>query len=213
MKLLLVEADPYVSSWFKKVLDSAGFDVDVAAPGGDVAPTHYPVVMLGPHVGPSERASVMQSFQERAGAAMPLLWIAPPNGNGESGLSRDYLFDALQVEALAARFQALARLKRGDLGAVLRVGNLIVDSAQRQVMVGRKATFFPPAEVIVLAMLIQRDGKIVSKRLIETRLYGTTGEKANAAEVCIHRLRKRLAATEANVRIHTIRGLGYYVGA
>jgi two-component system response regulator TctD len=212
MKLLLVEADPYVSSWFKKVLDTAGFEVDVAGPGADVALTHYPVVMLGPHVGAAARASLIQSFHERAGGTMPLLWIAPPNGNGESALSRDYLFEALQIEALAARFQALAKLKRGDLAALLRVGNVTVDSAQRQVVIGRKATFFPPAEVMVLAMLMQREGKIVPKQLIETRLYGTMGEKANAAEVCIHRLRKRLAATDANVRIHTIRGLGYFVG-
>lgn len=211
MKLLLVEADPYVSSWFKKVLDTAGFEVDVASPGSDVALTHYPVVMLGPHVGTSERASLLQAFQERPGATMPLLWIAPPNGHGENALSRDYLFEALQIEALAARFQALAKLKRGDLGAVLRVGNVTVDSAQRQVMIGRKATFFPAADVIILAMLMQREGKIVPKQLIETRLYGTMGEKANAAEVCIHRLRKRLAASDANVKIHTIRGLGYFV--
>lgn len=213
MKLLLVEADPYLSFWFKKVLDTAGFDVDVA-PGADAAKTaaqaHYPVVMIGPHLAADDRASLLRAFQDRAG---PLLWIAPPNGHAEHGSPRDYLFDTLQVQALAARFQALAKLKRGDLGSVLRVGNITVDGASRQVVIARKAASLPAAEVVVLAMLMQREGRIVPKRLIETRLYGTTGEKsANAAEVCVHRLRKRLVAMAANVQIRTIRGLGYFIG-
>jgi len=213
MKLLLVETDPYLSFWFKKVLDTAGFDVDVA-PGIDAAksaaPSHYPVVMIGPRLAADDRASLLRAFHDRTA---PLLWIAPANGDGERASPRDYLFETLQVQALAARFQALAKLKRGDLGSVLRVGNITVDSASRQVVIARKATSLPPAEVVVLAMLMQREGKIVPKQLIETRLYGTTGHKsANAAEVCIHRLRKRLAAMAANVQIRTIRGSGYIIG-
>ncbi len=215
MKLLLVEADPYLSFWFKKVLDTAGFDVDVA-PGADAAKTiaqsRYPVVMIGPHLAADDRASLLQAFHDQAGPT-PLLWIAPPNDDAGHASPRDYLFDTLQVQALAARFRALAKLKRGDLGSVLRVGNITVDSASRQVVIARKTRSLPPAEVVVLAMLMQREGRIVPKQLIETRLYGTTGHKsANAAEVCVHRLRKRLAALSANVKIRTIRGIGYFIG-
>lgn len=218
MKLLLVEADPYLASWFEKVLDTAGFDVDVIASLNDdmanaAAQVRYPIVMIGPQTSASDRANLMRTFHERNDAMTPLLWIAPVNGHRDVAASpRDYLLDALQIEALAPRLQALLKLKRGDLGAALRVGNVTLDSAAREVVIARKAAFFPPAEIVVLAMLMQREGRIVPKKLIETRLYGATGQKAaNAAEVCIHRLRKRLATTAANVRIRTIHRAGYFI--
>ena len=201
-------------------VDLGAFDVDVIASlNGDMASAaaeaRYPIVMIGPRTSAIDRANLVRTFHERSDAMAPLLWIAPVNGHRDMGMAaspREYLLDALQIEALAPRLQALLKLKRGDLGAVLRVGNVTLDSAAREVVIARKATFFPPAEVVVLAMLMQREGRIVPKKLIETRLYGATGQKAaNAAEVCIHRLRKRLATTAANVRIRTIHRAGYFI--
>jgi DNA-binding response OmpR family regulator len=52
----------------------------------------------------------------------------------------------------------------------------------------------------------------VPKKLIEIRLWGTTDKRAkNAVEVCIHRLRKRLATAAASVRVRTIHRVGYFI--
>jgi DNA-binding response OmpR family regulator len=220
MKLLLVEADPYVSSWLKKVLDTAGFDVDVAVGTTDdmasaVARARYPIVMIGPQTSVSDRAKLVRLFHEQPDRAAPLLWVAPLNGDLDGAMVASphaYFRDALQVEALATRLRALVTLKRDDLGAVLRAGNVMLDTAARQVVVDKKVTFFPPAEVVVLAMLMQHEGKVVPKKLIEIRLWGTTDKRAkNAAEVCVHRLRKRLAAAAADVCVRTIHRVGYFI--
>ncbi|HEV8028949.1 MAG TPA: winged helix-turn-helix domain-containing protein [Stellaceae bacterium] len=220
MKLLLVEADPFVSAWLKKVLDIAGFDVDVAVGTTDgmastVARARYPIVMIGPQTPASDRAKLVRLFYAQPDRAAPLLWVAPFNGDRDGAMTSSpgaYFRDALQVEALATRLRALLMLKRDDLGAVLRAGNVTLDTAARQVVVDKKVTFFPSAEVVVLAMLMQHEGQVVPKKLIEIRLWGTTDKRAkNAVEVCIHRLRKRLATAAASVRVRTIHRVGYFI--
>ena len=43
-------------------------------------------------------------------------------------------------------------------------------------------------------------------------LYGLSSEGSpNAVEVYVHRLRKQLAAVDASVQIHTLRGVGYLI--
>ncbi len=51
---------------------------------------------------------------------------------------------------------------------------------------------------------------MVPKKYIEDQLFGMAPEVgANAVEVSVHRLRKRLETIGAHVEVHTIRGVGY----
>ena len=59
---------------------------------------------------------------------------------------------------------------------------------------------------------MRRGGRVVSKKLVEDQLFGLDIDiGSNAIEVYIHRLRKQLADSGANIQIHTIRGLGYLI--
>ena len=60
----------------------------------------------------------------------------------------------------------------------------------------------------VLVALLERPGAVLSRTQLEEKLYGWDEEVgANAIEVYVHRLRKKVEA--AGVTIRTIRGLGY----
>jgi two-component system OmpR family response regulator len=63
-------------------------------------------------------------------------------------------------------------------------------------------------ELSVLESLLLRVGRVVSKEQIADQLTGWGDEVgSNAIEVYVHRLRKKLEPAE--VRIRTVRGLGY----
>jgi len=63
-------------------------------------------------------------------------------------------------------------------------------------------------ELGVLEVLMLRSGRVVNKEQMAEQLYGWDEEVgANAIEVYVHRLRKKLEP--AGVTIRTIRGLGY----
>jgi DNA-binding response OmpR family regulator len=51
---------------------------------------------------------------------------------------------------------------------------------------------------------------VVPKRVVEDQLFGLSEEvRSNAVEVNIHRLRKQLTDTGADIEVHTVRGVGY----
>ena len=57
--------------------------------------------------------------------------------------------------------------------------------------------------------LLERPGAILSRAQLEDRLYGWGEEvESNAISVYMHQLRKKLG----DDLLHTVRGVGYYVG-
>jgi len=55
-------------------------------------------------------------------------------------------------------------------------------------------------------------GRVVSKDTLLSALYGHGEEGShNSVEVLIHRLRKKLDSTKADIDIKTLRGIGYMI--
>jgi DNA-binding response OmpR family regulator len=100
----------------------------------------------------------------------------------------------------------------GALGLRLQSGNVILDTVGSVVEVGGRPLLLSRREFTLLELLLRRAGRVVSKAAIEETLYGYGEEvESNSVEVHMSRLRKKLAAAEAQFEIHTIRGVGYFV--
>ena len=207
MKLLLIEPDLRRGSACKKVLARAGFDVDVAAIGSNIDPAGYFLVMVGKQVSPADRANIASNLLQRPRGAS-LLWMANATST-ERRSARHHLVEAFRIEAVVSRLQTL--LERAN-ARVLRVGNITLNRVSGEVFIADKRLFLPPAELVVFTMLIQDEGRVVLKKMIESRLFGVTNQAAaNAAEVRIYRLRRRLAAADASAQIRTVRNVGYFL--
>ena len=69
-----------------------------------------------------------------------------------------------------------------------------------------------PREAVILEILMRRSNRVVPKKFLEDQLYGLSVDgSVNAVEVHVHRLRKQLTETGADVAIHTVRGVGYLI--
>ena len=120
----------------------------------------------------------------------------------------DYLIKPLDLSELEARVRALIR--RGKLGAnaSLVCGDLVFNAADKRASCGDKDLLLSTRELALLEILMHRQNKVVSKEQVLESLCNWDSEIGdNAIEVYIHRLRKKIAP--ANVQIRTIRGLGY----
>jgi DNA-binding response OmpR family regulator len=91
------------------------------------------------------------------------------------------------------------------------LANLSLDAITRRAFIDQRLQILSAREAEVLELLMRKPGRVVPKKLVERRLFGQHSSTANAIEVYIHRLRKKLVKSGANVQIHTVRGVGYLI--
>ena len=92
---------------------------------------------------------------------------------------------------------------------VLSHGRLSYDPLARSAQLNGRPVELSAREMSLLELFLQRAGRLVSKEQLMARLCESGDEpvSANAIEVYVHRLRKKLEP--GGVRIATVRGLGY----
>jgi DNA-binding response OmpR family regulator len=205
MRLLLVEDNDRLATLVKQGLEKVGYNTDVVMTATDaldaVEANHYDVVALDLGLPDEDGLTVLRALR-RQGKSTPVIVLT----------ARGSVRDRVALEELIARLNALMRRPANLLGHALRLGNLTFDTTARQVFVDDKACVLAAREIAILEALLRRSGRVVSKQLLESDLYGLSEDVgSNAVEVYVHRLRKRLVELGASVRIHTLRGLGYSI--
>jgi len=120
----------------------------------------------------------------------------------------DFLTKPFALEELEARVAALVRRSRGRQQPRLQCGSLAYDGESRSFTLDGNLLFLTPREHAALVALLTRSGYPVDKAQLFGKVF-TQDSEANldAIEVVLHRLRKKLAGSD--VRIITVRGLGY----
>ena len=216
MRLLLVEDNPSLSEWLARSLRHNRFSVD-CAPNGEHADhllhhQGYDLVILDlslPKLGGHE---VLKRLRAR-GNNVPVLILTATNTTAGriEGLNQgadDYMAKPFDVNELDARIRAILRRSTQNRNPLLECGSLRYDSNTRQFSIADKALPLPPREHAVLEALLMKQGKTVSKQSIADGLFAMSDSTdADAIEIYISRLRKKLESCDA--AILTLRGLGY----
>jgi len=218
MRLLVVEDNTELRRLLTQGLQAESFDVDFAATAGQaleaLTTTHYAAVVLDLGLPDRDGGAVLRDMRARRDST-PVLVLTARSGVQDrvAGLqigADDYLVKPFDFGELVARLRSLLRRPGDMLGKVLQVANLALDTEGRQVFVNGAAQLVSGQETTLLEVLMRRAGKVVPKKYLEDQLFGMTPEVgANAVEVSVHRLRKRLETIRALVEIHTVRGVGY----
>jgi DNA-binding response OmpR family regulator len=122
----------------------------------------------------------------------------------------DYVTKPFAFEELLARVEALARRPRALASPVLRVGDLEIDQATREIRRAGEPIEVTPKEYIVLEYLARHAGRVMSRTLITEYAWGYHFDPGtNIVDVVINHLRKKVDAGHARKLITTVRGVGY----
>lgn len=220
IRLLLVEDNERLAILLQQALGPAGFDVDVLGTAGEakiaLREDRFDLVVLDLGLPDEDGISVLADMRAR-GDSTPLLILSARNAlrDRAAGLQSgadDYLAKPFALDELIGRLQSLAQRSKDPTPAQLRLGNLALHRADREVYVNEQPIFIPPREIDALEILLQHSGRLVPKHTIEAELYGPAGESGpNAVEAIVFRLRNRLAESGATVKVQTFRGLGYAI--
>lgn len=120
----------------------------------------------------------------------------------------DYLMKPFRLPELTARIRAQIRRVNTHATSKITYGKLELDSKERMVFANGEKLNLSPREFSLLETLVLKAGKVVTKEsLIESLCNWDEDIGANAIEVYVHRLRKKLK--EYEVSISNVRGLGY----
>jgi len=218
MRILVVEDHDRLAKFVKIGLENEDFTVDLAmsAAEGDAAfaAVTYDLVVLDLGLPDADGMTLLKEWRDR-GSEIPVLILTARDGvedrvAGLNAGSDDYMLKPFALEELVARIRALLRRPGGTLGTVISVGNVSFDATAREVRIVGETLPISRREMGVLEHLMRRAGRVVPKDIIEDKIYGFDEEvSSNSVEVHISRLRKRLAASAADVTVHTVRGVGY----
>jgi two-component system response regulator TctD len=218
MRLLVIEDNEELAQILAKGLRAAGFDVDLLAQAGEahvaLATTRYAVVVLDLGLPEGDGLAVLRELRQRKDP-VPVLVLTARGGvhdrvTGLRSGADDYVVKPFAFDELVARIEALLRRPGQLLGRSLQLANVMLDTESRETYVDAKGQTLSPRETAVLELLMRRKGNVVPKKLLEDQIFGLSGELgSNAVEVYVHRLRKQLADRGAQVKIETVRGVGY----
>ena len=216
MRLLVVEDDKILAEGLVEALKQVGYAVDHAV-NGEVANTFlqqtaYDLVVLDLGLPKMDGFEVLKCLRSRGDhSAVMILTAQDAIESRVKGLdfgADDYLIKPLNLTELEARVRALIRRAKLGANTSLVCGNLTFNAADKRATCGDKDLLLSTREFALLEILMLKQNKVVSKEQVLESLCNWDSELGdNAIEVYIHRLRKKIAP--ANVQIRTIRGLGY----
>jgi two-component system response regulator TctD len=124
------------------------------------------------------------------------------------GGADDYVAKPFEVEELEARIRVLLRRSSKVANPVVTCGELSFDTNTHEFTLAGKPLPLTPRERAVLEVLTLRIGTTVTKPALAHSLFSFDQDvSADAIEIYVHRLRKKLEGSD--VTIATLRGLGY----
>ena len=214
VRLLVVEDEARLATALQRGLQGEGFAVDVAGDGptGLEMARHggYDAMILDVMLpGLSGYRVVRQLRAEEHW--LPVLMLSAKDGEYDQadGLdcgADDYLTKPFSYVVLLARLRALLRRGAPQRPAVLTVGALRLDPAERRVTLDGAEIALTVREYTLLEYLMRRAGEVVSKTELLDHVWDASIETApNAVEVYVGYLRRKLGRDV----LETVRGAGY----
>ncbi|HEX6324731.1 MAG TPA: response regulator transcription factor [Vicinamibacterales bacterium] len=218
--ILVVEDDPDISELIAHYLTRAGHQVDQLGHGGEaprrVRETSPDLVVLDVMLPGLDGLLVCQALRsDPASAAIPILMLTARGDEGDrvTGLelgADDYVTKPFSPKELVARVGALLRRasRPAAPSSVLQYGTLSLDPDRHLVLSDGAEVKLTAKEFLLLQYLIQHRGRVLSRDLLLTDVWGyqyTGGTRT--VDVHIRRLREKLPLLAA--AIETVKQFGY----
>jgi len=218
MRALLVEDDPTMALLIKQVLEQEGFAVDDARTGNDAQTlafvNDYDAIVLDLGLPDRHGLSVLQALRN-AGKSTPVIVLT---GAADSAMTvraldtgaDDYLTKPIVIDEFRARMRALVRRGGAKRTEQLACGNVVLNRLTRQVYVDGKECALTAKEFQLLEHFLLHHGQVVTRAELLEKVWDMHFDPgSNVVDVHVTRLRKKLDAAAADVRIGARRGMGF----
>ena len=215
---MLVEDEPALADNLRRGLTEEGFAVFCAASAEaaeeELERAGYDLIVLDLRLPGKDGLDFLRQLRA-AGSSVPVLILTARGSVGErvKGLDSgadDYLPKPFAFAELLARVRALARRRAVPAQALLKVGDLELDTVKRKAARSGRPLSLSPKEMILLELLMRHAGQVVTRDMIAEVAWGSEyNEFTNLIEVFVNRLRQKIDYVGKTSIIVTVRGAGY----
>ena len=222
-RILVVEDDKRISSFFKTVLESNRYDVIMASTGSEaysLITSQCPdLVILD--LGLPDMDGIRMIEKIRTWSNMPIIVISARNEDKDKiealdAGADDYVTKPFSVEELLARLRATTRRLSASgqtqaEDAVFENGELRIEYAAGCAWLGDKELHLTPIEYKLLCLLARNVGKVLTHTYIMQQIWGSSGASDIASlRVFMATLRKKIdSSVDGPQYIQTHIGVGY----
>jgi len=222
MRILLVEDEHKIAASLKKGLEQESYAVDIAFDGTtglDLALTEdYDLMVLDRLLPEIDGIEICKKIREK-GIHTPVLMLTAKGQvqdkvEGLDAGADDYLTKPFAFEELLARIRALIRRPKDNLGQILKINDLTLNTTTYEVKREGKRIDLSSKEFSLLEFLLRHPNQILSKEQIINHVWDYESDiLPNTVEVYIGYLRNKIDKPFNNLHLlHTIRGFGYKIG-
>ena len=218
MRVLIVEDEVKMAGLIRRGLQEEGMAADVAKRGEDAlwmaGSTDYDAVVLDVMLPGIDGFETCRRLRVD-GVWSPVLMLTARDAvedrvAGLDGGADDYLTKPFSFGELLARLRALARRGPVERPVVLKVGELKMDPATRQVWRGDSELALSAKEFALLETFMRRPREVLSRyQLLEHAWDYDYENRSNVVDVYVRYLREKIDRPFDAESIETVRGAGY----
>lgn len=223
MHILVVEDEAKLARLIQRILEQERHVVEVAHDGEaglDLAATgSFDLIVLDIMLPKKDGVAVCRELR-RMGVKTPVLMLTARDAvtdrvQGLDAGADDYLTKPFAVEELLARLRALSRRQPGyEPTERLQVGDLVLDRTTQEVRRGDTPIELTAKEFALLEFLMRHPNQVLSRDRIIEQVWGYESDApANAVDIYIHFLRRKIDHGFPRPLIHSVRGVGYKIQA
>jgi heavy metal response regulator len=219
MQILVVEDERKVASFIRQGLQEEGHAVEVAADGAAaldllLASPGYDLVVLDVMLPGRDGFEVLKTLRQRK-IRTPVLLLTARDGVADkvTGLdlgADDYLTKPFAFEEFLARVRALLRRGAAQSAPVLKLADLSLDPATREVTRDGRRITLTAREYALLEYFLRNAGRVLTRPMIAQHVWGLDFDpESNIVDVYVGYLRRKVDGEGAHRLLHTVRGAGY----
>jgi len=217
--ILVVDDEPKIVRLARDYLEKNGFRVVTAADGPSalaMARRERPdLIVLDLLLPGMDGREVCRILRRESDVPIIMLTALSEESDQIVGLeigADDYIIKPFSPRALVARVRALLRRAQGDVRApaVIRVGELEIDTKRYSVTYKGASLHLTPSEFDLLALLARHPGQTLTRQQLMDDLYGGAASGVDrSVDSHIKNLRRKLESASDARFIETVYGVGY----
>ena len=220
MNILLVEDEPEIAQNIIERLEGELYRIEWTDNGNAGLEKAlfeiYNLIILDVLLPGTDGFSILKKIRDNK-ILTPVLLLTALNDIGDKvkGLDSgadDYLTKPFAMDELSARIRVLLRREMNPQTSLIRINDLRIDTAKREVSRNGKAVNLTTKEFQILEFIAYNKNRALSRMTIAEHIWQENYDSmSNFVDVHIKNIRKKIDAQATVKLIKTVRGLGYMI--